>query len=73
MIDWVDVWKQSNERKHALEMLESLNQSSMKDDMEDTADYATSHWFQFKMVATRLSVQIWRSPVCLMHRCSRIY
>lgn len=72
-VDWVDVWKQSNERTRALEMLESLNQSSMKNDLEDTADYATSHWFQFKMVATRLSVQIWRSPVCLTHQFPRPY
>lgn len=62
-MDWVEVWKQSDERRRALETLESLNHSSLSVDAEDTADYASSHWFQFKMVSKRLSIQIWRSPV----------
>ncbi|KAJ5151568.1 hypothetical protein N7492_009863 [Penicillium capsulatum] len=60
--DWVDVWEQSDERRRALEILEYLNDSSRVTDIDDTADYATSHWFQFKMVTKRLSIQIWRSP-----------
>lgn len=63
--DWVDVWKNSDERKVALQELETLNVSGRSDPnyVENTADYATSHWYQFKMVAKRLTVQIWRSPV----------
>lgn len=63
--DWVEVWNRSEECKKALEELEAMNESSRADPNyhEDTADYATSHWFQFKMVTRRLTVQIWRSPV----------
>lgn len=66
-VDWVDVWQNSDERRAALQELEALNNSGRADPhyVEDTADYATSHWFQFTMVAKRLSVQIWRSPVSL--------
>jgi hypothetical protein len=66
-IDWVDIWNQSPERKQALEELESLNAAGLDnpDYVEDTANYATSHWYQFKLVAKRLSIQIWRSPVSL--------
>lgn len=64
-VDWVDVWQKSDERRMALQELEALNESGRADPnhVEDTADYATSHWFQFTMVAKRLTVQIWRSPV----------
>ncbi|KAJ6111330.1 hypothetical protein N7523_007391 [Penicillium sp. IBT 18751x] len=63
-VDWVNVWQKSDERKMALQELEALNESGRADPSyaEDTADYATSHWFQFTMVAKRLTVQIWRSP-----------
>ncbi|KAJ5101248.1 hypothetical protein NUU61_003470 [Penicillium alfredii] len=63
-VDWVEIWKNSEERHQALEELESLNRSCEADldYIEDTADYATSHWFQFKMVTKRLTIQIWRSP-----------
>ncbi|KAJ6151805.1 hypothetical protein N7470_006933 [Penicillium chermesinum] len=63
-VDWVEVWNQSPEREKALAELEALNKAGMADPnyVEDTADYATSHWFQFKMVTKRLTVQIWRSP-----------
>lgn len=64
-VDWVEVWKQSNERQRALEEIEALNAAGQADTsyVEDTADFATSHWFQFKMVSKRLTIQIWRSPV----------
>lgn len=63
--DWVEIWNQSEERKITLETLEALNESHRADSnyVEDTADYATSHWFQFTMVTKRLTIQIWRSPV----------
>lgn len=65
-IDWVETWIQSEDRKMALAELESLNETSRLDPsyVEDTADYVTSHWFQFVTVSKRLTVQIWRSPVC---------
>lgn len=64
-MDWVDIWKQSDERRLALEELEALNAAGKADAnyVEDTADFATSHWFQFKTVSKRLTIQIWRSPV----------
>lgn len=63
--DWVEVWNQSEERRMAVEELEALNKAGLADPnyVKDTANFATSHWFQFKMVVTRLSVKIWRSPV----------
>ncbi|KAF7718846.1 ABC-2 type transporter / CDR ABC transporter family protein [Penicillium ucsense] len=62
--DWVEVWNQSSERQTALSELEALNKAGMEDTAheENTATFATSHWFQFKMVTTRLSLKIWRSP-----------
>jgi ATP-binding cassette subfamily G (WHITE) protein 2 (SNQ2) len=64
-VDWVGVWNNSDERKQALQELEALNEAGRADpkSAEDTADYATSLWFQFMMVAKRLTIQIWRSPV----------
>lgn len=63
--DWVEIWNESEERKQALSQLDALNISSKNDSdyVEDTADFATSHWFQFKTVSKRLSIHIWRSPV----------
>ncbi|KAI2709365.1 hypothetical protein DTO039G3_53 [Penicillium roqueforti] len=62
--DWIEIWNQSEERKQALSKLDALNESSKDDSeyVEDTADFATSHWFQFKTVSKRLSIHIWRSP-----------
>ncbi|KAJ6075741.1 hypothetical protein N7499_007722 [Penicillium canescens] len=62
--DWVDVWNKSEEREKALAQLDALNASSKAaaNYVEDTSDYATSHWFQFMEVSKRLSVHIWRSP-----------
>ena len=66
-IDWVDVWSRSEERQRALEELETLNAKALEGSQgeEDTADFATSKWFQFRMVLHRLMVQLWRSPVRL--------
>lgn len=63
-VDWVEVWNQSNERQRALAEIEELNAAGQADPnyVEDTADFATSHWFQFMMVSKRLTIQIWRSP-----------
>ncbi|CEJ61673.1 Putative Localization: integral membrane protein [Penicillium brasilianum] len=63
-IDWVDVWSQSEERRKALEELEALNKNGLADPnyVEDTANFATSHWFQFKVVTNRMNIKIWRSP-----------
>ncbi|KAJ5885529.1 hypothetical protein N7495_010039 [Penicillium taxi] len=60
--DWVDVWSKSEERKLALTELQALDEAGRADQsyVVDTSDFATSHWFQFKMVTKRLSVQIWR-------------
>ncbi|KAJ5330190.1 hypothetical protein N7452_010580 [Penicillium brevicompactum] len=62
--DWVEIWNQSEERKQALCQLDTLNDSKRAevDYIEDTSDFATSHWFQFKAVSKRLSIHIWRSP-----------
>lgn len=69
-VDWVDVWAKSSERARTLNELDYLNAAGKADPnyVEDTADYATSHWFQFVMVSKRLTVQIWRSPVRYHHK-----
>ncbi|PLB46565.1 hypothetical protein P170DRAFT_363672 [Aspergillus steynii IBT 23096] len=63
-IDWVDVWSHSEERARAVEELEALNSESKANshEEEDQSDFATSHWFQFKMVLKRIMIQLWRSP-----------
>jgi hypothetical protein len=73
-VDWVDVWKNSEERKTALKELDALNAAGMADPdyVEDTADFATSRWFQFKMVSKRLTIQIWRSPVRNLDHTTRL-
>ncbi|OJJ50398.1 hypothetical protein ASPZODRAFT_110765 [Penicilliopsis zonata CBS 506.65] len=62
--DWVEVWNQSPEREQALTQLAELDEAGKADPdyVEDTADFATSHWFQFKTVLYRLMTQLWRSP-----------
>lgn len=66
-VDWVDVWNKSEERRVAIEQLETLNREDLAKPRteEDESDYATSYWFQFCMVSKRLMVQLWRSPVSL--------
>lgn len=64
--DWVDVWNQSPERQKALDRLHVLNNEALaqtKDLPEDTASFATSKFFQWKMVLQRQMTQLWRSPV----------
>ena len=64
-VDWVEVWSQSEERQRAMAELEALNndRKANTQEEEDQSDFATSYWFQFKMVLRRLMVQLWRSPV----------
>lgn len=64
-VDWIDVWNRSIEREKALEKLEKLNQEALsrtQDELEDTASFATSKWFQWKTVLNRQMIQLWRSP-----------
>ncbi|KAK7415703.1 hypothetical protein QQX98_005738 [Neonectria punicea] len=64
-IDWVDVWNKSPERQVALDKLEQLNEEALSRNQgveEDTASFATSKWFQWRMVLQRQTVQLWRSP-----------
>jgi hypothetical protein len=64
-VDWVEVWNQSEERQRAVAELEALNndrKANTQED-EDQSDFATSRFFQFKMVLQRLMTQLWRSPV----------
>ncbi|CAM1507980.1 Fc.00g048280.m01.CDS01 [Cosmosporella sp. VM-42] len=64
-VDWVDVWNQSPERQRAWEKLERLNKQALAetaDQEEDTANFATSKWFQWKIVLHRQMIQLWRSP-----------
>ena len=64
-VDWVEVWNQSEERQRAMAELEALNNERKQNTQEEEyqSDFATSHWFQFKMVLRRLMTQLWRSPV----------
>ncbi|CAG8947101.1 unnamed protein product [Penicillium salamii] len=63
-IDWVHVWNNSEERNLALAELESLNEISRANSSEDIdqADFATTKWYQYRMVLERLMTQLWRSP-----------
>ena len=67
-VDWVDVWNNSPERQKALDTLQQLNSeaSSATDagNPDDGASFATSKFFQWKMVLHRQMIQLWRSPVC---------
>ena len=67
-INWVDVWNRSPERQHQLDMLMALTQhgATSSGETEDAVEFASSKWFQFKMVLHRLMVQLWRSPVRLL-------
>ncbi|KAL2826319.1 ABC-2 type transporter-domain-containing protein [Aspergillus cavernicola] len=61
--DWVNVWNQSEERERAIAELDELNRASQANSSEDdTASFATSRWYQFKLVLERLMTQIWRHP-----------
>lgn len=64
-VDWVETWSQSDERQNAMAELEALNNAGKADPNyeEDQTDFATSKWFQFRMVLQRLMTQLWRSPV----------
>lgn len=64
-VDWVETWSQSYERRDAMNSLETLNDTGKANPNyeEDQTDFATSKWFQFKMVWQRLMTQLWRSPV----------
>jgi hypothetical protein len=67
-VDWVDIWNQSAERQRALEKLGVINNAALtqaEGEEEDTADFATSKWFQWKVVLHRQMIQLWRSPVRL--------
>lgn len=66
-IDWVEVWNRSEERKRAIAEFEALNAACQanQNHVEDTADFATSYWFQFKTVLHRLMHQLWRAPVSI--------
>lgn len=71
-IDWVDIWSQSPERRTAINKLMLLNEESAAADhqIEEGVDFASSKWFQFKMVLYRLMIQLWRSPVSsIAQRC----
>ncbi|GIK07657.1 hypothetical protein Aspvir_003323 [Aspergillus viridinutans] len=62
-IDWVQVWNESEQKQSALAQLQDLNARGKADAnyVEDTADYATSKWFQFTMVTKRLGSKIYHS------------
>ncbi|KAL4875271.1 ABC-2 type transporter-domain-containing protein [Aspergillus karnatakaensis] len=62
-IDWVDVWNNSGERARAVSELEALNRASQANPSEeDKASFATSRWYQFKLVLHRLMIQLYRKP-----------
>ncbi|KAL3481383.1 ABC-2 type transporter-domain-containing protein [Aspergillus californicus] len=61
--DWVNVWNTSEQRGRAYAELEELNRIGQANPgEEDTASFATSRWYQFKLVLERLMTQIWRHP-----------
>ncbi|KAF7561005.1 hypothetical protein G7046_g3143 [Stylonectria norvegica] len=70
-VDWVNVWNQSLERQKALEKLEILNRETLMQNEgveEDAASFATSKWFQLKVVLHRQMIQLWRSPDYMINK-----
>ncbi|KAL4998359.1 ABC-2 type transporter-domain-containing protein [Aspergillus recurvatus] len=62
-IDWVDIWSKSPERERAIAELEELNRINQANPAEeDTASFATSKWYQFRMVLHRLMIKLYREP-----------
>ncbi|KAL5049175.1 hypothetical protein BDW71DRAFT_217786 [Aspergillus fruticulosus] len=62
-IDWVDIWSKSPERERAIAELEELNRIHQANPgEEDTASFATSKWYQFRMVLHRLMIKLYREP-----------
>ncbi|CAK7222792.1 hypothetical protein SEUCBS140593_005023 [Sporothrix eucalyptigena] len=69
--DWVDLWDASPERAKAYAKMQSLAEEakaaaaagvSAGDAFDESLEYASPKWFQFRMVLHRLMVQLWRSP-----------
>ncbi|KAL1901802.1 hypothetical protein Sste5346_001505 [Sporothrix stenoceras] len=67
--DWVDLWDQSPERAAAYAKMQQLaaeakeKAAAVTDDaFDESLEYASPKWFQFRMVLHRLMVQLWRSP-----------
>ncbi|KAL4778651.1 ABC-2 type transporter-domain-containing protein [Aspergillus varians] len=62
-VDWVEVWNRSSEREQAIAELEELNRVNQANPSEeDKASFATSRWYQFKLVLHRLMIKLWREP-----------
>ncbi|KAL4932505.1 putative ABC multidrug transporter [Aspergillus undulatus] len=62
-IDWVDVWNKSPERQQAIADLDELNCIHQANPGEEgKASFATSRWYQFKLVLHRLMIKLWREP-----------
>lgn len=67
--DWVDVWDASPEREKAYAKMQSLAQEAKEraaasgdNTFDESLEYASPKFFQFRMVLHRLMVQLWRSP-----------
>ncbi|CAK7564578.1 MAG: hypothetical protein SEPTF4163_002472 [Sporothrix epigloea] len=72
--DWVDVWNASPERAKAYSKVQSLAEEAKAasaaqgqgqndhDAFDESLEYASPKWFQFRMVLHRLMVQLWRTP-----------
>ncbi|CAK7221669.1 hypothetical protein SBRCBS47491_004607 [Sporothrix bragantina] len=71
--DWVDLWDASPERAKAYAKMQSLaegakaaaaanNSNNDGDAFDESLEYASPKWFQFRMVLHRLMVQLWRTP-----------
>ena len=71
--DWVELWDASPERARAYAKMQSLADEAKAraaassghdndDAMDESLEYASPKWFQFRMVLHRLMVQLWRTP-----------
>ncbi|KKK25725.1 ABC drug exporter AtrF [Aspergillus rambellii] len=62
--DWVDVWNKSEQRERVVAELEELNRINQANagEKEDQSSFATSRWYQFRIVLQRIMIQLWREP-----------
>ncbi|KAI9021509.1 ABC-2 type transporter-domain-containing protein [Phycomyces nitens] len=60
--DWSKVWAESNEAKVLEAELEEINKNANKNPTRKARTYAASHWTQFKLVYSRMTLAYWRSP-----------
>lgn len=69
--DWADIWAESNERKAVLQGIETIknaNQTIFTARIKLPSSYATPFFYQLRILTTRASVALWRTPDYILTR-----